>query len=82
MCPCHGSQYDAQGKKIRGPAPLVRAGALEGAGAGLVGVEGQMLCCSRHAPLSQPLVLHLMRKDEGRWRQRLPFTGGAIQQGN
>lgn len=22
MCPCHGSQYDAQGKKIRGPAPL------------------------------------------------------------
>ena len=22
MCPCHGSQYDAQGKKVRGPAPL------------------------------------------------------------
>jgi hypothetical protein len=22
-CPCHGSQYNAQGKKIRGPAPLV-----------------------------------------------------------
>ncbi|PSC67891.1 cytochrome b6-f complex iron-sulfur subunit [Micractinium conductrix] len=22
MCPCHGSQYDAQGKKTRGPAPL------------------------------------------------------------
>lgn len=22
MCPCHGSQYNAQGKKIRGPAPL------------------------------------------------------------
>jgi len=21
-CPCHGSQYNAQGKKIRGPAPL------------------------------------------------------------
>lgn len=21
MCPCHGSQYDAQGKKVRGPAP-------------------------------------------------------------
>lgn len=25
-CPCHGSQYDATGKKIRGPAPLVRCG--------------------------------------------------------
>lgn len=23
MCPCHGSQYNAEGKKIRGPAPLV-----------------------------------------------------------
>ena len=23
-CNCHGSQYDAQGKVIRGPAPLVR----------------------------------------------------------
>ena len=22
MCPCHGSQYDNQGKVIRGPAPL------------------------------------------------------------
>jgi cytochrome b6-f complex iron-sulfur subunit len=22
MCPCHGSQYNAEGKKIRGPAPL------------------------------------------------------------
>lgn len=22
MCPCHGSQYDFTGKKIRGPAPL------------------------------------------------------------
>lgn len=22
-CPCHGSQYDSTGKKIRGPAPLV-----------------------------------------------------------
>lgn len=22
MCPCHGSQYNAQGKKVRGPAPL------------------------------------------------------------
>jgi len=22
MCPCHGSQYDEQGKVIRGPAPL------------------------------------------------------------
>jgi cytochrome b6-f complex iron-sulfur subunit len=22
MCPCHGSQYNFQGKKVRGPAPL------------------------------------------------------------
>jgi cytochrome b6-f complex iron-sulfur subunit len=22
ICPCHGSQYDANGKKVRGPAPL------------------------------------------------------------
>ncbi len=22
MCPCHGSQYNSEGKKIRGPAPL------------------------------------------------------------
>jgi cytochrome b6-f complex iron-sulfur subunit len=25
-CPCHGSQYDSTGKKIRGPAPLVSTG--------------------------------------------------------
>ena len=22
-CPCHGSQYNREGKKVRGPAPLV-----------------------------------------------------------
>eukprot|EP00667_Euglena_gracilis_P005201 EG_transcript_5228 len=36
MCPCHGSQYDTTGKKIRGPAPLSLALAhvsVDGAGA-------------------------------------------------
>jgi phenylpropionate dioxygenase-like ring-hydroxylating dioxygenase large terminal subunit len=28
-CPCHGSQYNAEGKMIRGPAPLVREDKLD-----------------------------------------------------
>lgn len=32
-CPCHGSQYDANGMKIRGPAPLVRAAGQKSGGA-------------------------------------------------
>jgi len=43
-CPCHGSQYNNEGKVIRGPAPLVRAACRAGSRGQRSSMRGAPVC--------------------------------------